>query len=398
MTNTSSRLDGVNAVLDLLGYQRVAALGAGGQADVVERLLQKAVRELQDIAWWFNWERFTPTLSARGFAHLPEEYALPEDGNTDRRFALKSGRRLYDAVNRTYVWDAAPTNLVSDPFDPSAGSWAVNNLTVAEETGATAPCLDTARRGVYRLTETAALGDLTQDIAAASFSDGQEYVVSAYVAASAAAALETMTTSLRLNAVSTSNLAVLNAMTARDPNAAWGTVVDTHNAYGSEVTRVDVRPADGPDTFGWHHVSFRRTYSTGFGDMQLFVRPNADAATGAGIVLLGGVRVSTPADFPLGAIDVLRIHAYEDLPRVAQVYAQRRAAEEAARILNRPAAILGLVREEKANARGALFQAEQRLNRRSMLDDSPLVRATLGGGRLPALRAATRRRTFEYGQ
>jgi hypothetical protein len=380
MSDVSTRLSGVNYALRLLGHSPVNALGAGKGAEVIEARIDAASRELQDRPMWFMRERYTPTLSARGYAHLPDIYELPPDGNRSHRIDVREGRRIFDVSNQTYVWAAAPVNLVTDPFDLTTGSWTPASLTAADGTGFQPPVEDDPLRRVTSLTESGQNASIAQTIAAAGFTDGQEYVISLYYAMSPASARTQGAFSLRLNAVSVVDQAILNLnFTEAEETKEWGYAGTTFNGYGAEQVRVQRRTDTGLTPPGWHLVTFRRTYATAFGDMTLSVHPDTDTAdTDLVIGIAGGVRVSTPGDFPLGAIDVLRRRSYEEMPEVAQLHVLRRAAVDASHVLGSSDATRRRLVQKEEESWAAVNDMNRSRGRHSMLTDSPGVQATLG--------------------
>ena len=277
MPSPASRLSGVNKILQRIGYATVTVLGGGQGAVVAEQQLDRAVEELQTRSWWFNRELYTPTLSPRGFAHLPERFQLPEDADPQRaqRYALGPCRRLYNVEGKTYVWNASPTNLVADPFDLTTGSWTESNCTATESTGSQRPCNDPVRRGASLVTEDTAgtLAAVTQDIAAAGLTDGETYELGVYIAADKNSDIEGSTdTSVRLNGVSSGVLAVLNGRVPREEGTEWEYTRLTHEAFSGENTQTQDRRSYGEAGTPWHYVTFRRVYNTADGDLQVYLR------------------------------------------------------------------------------------------------------------------------------
>ena len=110
--------------------------------------------------------------------------------------------------------------------------------------------------------------------------------------------------------------------------------------------------------------------------------------------MYGGIRVSTPEDFPLGAIDVIAQRPYEGLPQVVQDYVVRRATTETAVILGMPALTRAHSAKREEEAMAALMRDQIKFDRRSMLIDSQSVSSTVGS--LTRRPANTRRRIVRF--
>ena len=173
-----TKLAAVNRMLAALGMGTVTALGATRAATTAANTLDRVTDELLERTWWFNIEdKIYVIPSAADWMHLGPKIIEADAYDLDVRLAERgTGRRIYDLKNYRFEWTKGPTNLLSDPFNMTAGTWTNSSLTsVTADQGQDPNGQDLADRLIGVDAE-----QLYQDIPTASVTDGATYEFGGY--------------------------------------------------------------------------------------------------------------------------------------------------------------------------------------------------------------------------
>ena len=173
-----TKLAAVNRMLAALGMGTVTALGATRAATTAANTLDRVTDELLERTWWFNIEdKIYVIPSAADWMHLGPKIIEADAYDLDVRLAERgTGRRIYGLKNYRFEWTKGPTNLLSDPFNMTAGTWTNSSLTsVTADQGQDPNGQDLADRLIGVDAE-----QLYQDIPTASVTDGATYEFGGY--------------------------------------------------------------------------------------------------------------------------------------------------------------------------------------------------------------------------
>ncbi len=117
----TAKLDAVNRVLLTMGAPIANTIASSRAAKLVDSTIDQATEDLCNRSWWFNTTiNLKIATAASGWIHLPNDVTNLDSDDYGQYH--DRDRRFYNKRDRTFEF-AIPTNLLTNPDDPSHADW-----------------------------------------------------------------------------------------------------------------------------------------------------------------------------------------------------------------------------------------------------------------------------------